>query len=256
MRAWLAVAVIAAGCGGSPRTAEVWRPAPGTTWQWQLSGTIDTSLDVAMYDVDLFDAPDAVLAELKGRGIKVVCYFSAGSHEEWRPDAADVPAAAIGGALDDWPGERWVDIRSPAVRTWTLARLDRAKQRGCDAVEPDNVDGYDNTTGFPLTAANQLDFARFLAREAHARRLSIGLKNNLGQVRQLVGEYDWALDEECAAHDECDELAPFIDAGKAVFHVEYGPASLATTVCPDANTRRFDTLIKSTTLDAWRVACR
>lgn len=256
MRSSLAAVVLAAGCGGSSPATEIWRPAPGTTWQWQLSGTIDTSLAVEMYDVDLFDAPDAVLAELKGRGIKVVCYFSAGSHENWRPDAADLPAAALGDALDGWPGERWVDIRSLAVRAWTVARLDRAKQRGCDAVEPDNVDGYDNGSGFPLTAANQLDFARFLAREAHDRGLSIGLKNNLAQVPELVGEYDWALDEECAKYDECDELAPFIAAGKAVFHVEYGTQALAASVCPDANARRFDTLIKSATLDAWRVACR
>ena len=66
----------------------VWRPTPGTSWQWQLSGSIDDSLDVAMYDVDLFDAPTAVIERLHARGIKVICYFSAGSFESWRPDAA------------------------------------------------------------------------------------------------------------------------------------------------------------------------
>ena len=35
----------------------VWRPAPCTSWQWQLTGTIDTSFDVEMYDIDLFDVP-------------------------------------------------------------------------------------------------------------------------------------------------------------------------------------------------------
>ena len=42
----------------NPPTA-VWQPKPGTTWQWQLTGEIDTSFDVAMYDIDLFDTPQA-----------------------------------------------------------------------------------------------------------------------------------------------------------------------------------------------------
>src|SRR5689334_9965680 len=54
-----------------PPPPSVWHPTPGTTWQWQLSGTIDTSFDVAMYDIDLFDAPDAKIATLHAAGRKV-----------------------------------------------------------------------------------------------------------------------------------------------------------------------------------------
>jgi len=260
----LAVAMLAS-CKSSPTTpnevdtervpAGIWRPTPGTTWQWQLSGTIDTSLPAMMYDIDLFDAPDDVLATLRARGIRIVCYFSAGSHEDWRADAAEFPAAAIGSPLDGWPGERWLDIRWPAVRTRMQARLARAKQRGCDAVEPDNVDGYANKSGFPLTAADQLDYNRFLAREAHTLGLSIGLKNDLDQVAQLVSEFDFAVVEECVAHAECDALAPFIAANKPVFHVEYGAATLAATVCATTKPLGFATLIKNQELDAWRVVC-
>ena len=241
---------------GPPGPSGIWKPTPGTSWQWQLSGTIDTSLAVAMYDIDLFDAPDAVLSNLHARGITIVCYFSAGSHEPSRADAAELPADAIGRALEGWPDEHWLDIRSAAVRTLMKARLARAKERGCDAVEPDNVDGYTNRSGFPLTAADQLDFNRFLAREAHALGLSIGLKNDLDQVRELVSEFDWALVEECLAYDECAALAPFIAANKAVFHVEYGADARAGAVCPKVKPLRFDTLIKNVDLDARRVACR
>ncbi len=241
--------------GGEPVAAGIWHPAPGTTWQWQLAGTIDTSLPVMMYDVDLFDAPDDVLSRLRARGIRIVCYFSAGSHEDWRADAAELPASVIGKPLDGWPGERWLDIRSAAVRAQMRARLARAKQRGCDGVEPDNVDGYTNPSGFPLTAADQLDFNRFLAREAHGLGLSIGLKNDLAQVTELVGDFDWALVEECVVHEECAALAPFTAANKPVFHVEYGAGTLATTVCPATRALGFTTLIKNLELDAWRVAC-
>lgn len=234
----------------------IWRPAPGTSWQWQLSGTIDTTVDAVMYDVDLFETPAALVRVLHGGGRIVVCYFSAGTIEEGRPDFADFPAGAIGMTLPDWPMERWLDTRDATVRDIMRRRLDLAVTRGCDGVEPDNVDAYANASGFPLTADDQLDFNRFIATEAHARGLSVGLKNDLDQVATLVGDFDWALDEECFQYTECDLLQPFIDAGKAVFQVEYGDAALAATVCPQANALDFDTLIKNVDLDAWRIACR
>jgi hypothetical protein len=233
----------------------IWRPLPGTSWQWQLTGTIDTSLQVAMYDVDLFTAPDSALHTLARRGVKIVCYFSAGTYEPYRPDVGDLPRAVIGKRVAGWLDERWLDIREPTVRALVRARLDRAVKRGCDAVEPDNVDGYANDTGFPLTAADQRTFAVFIAAEAHARRLSVGLKNDVEQVPELVAHFDWALDEECLEHDECDALAPFIAADKAVFHVEYGDEKIAPRVCSAVRARGFDTLIKHRLLDAFRIAC-
>jgi hypothetical protein len=234
---------------------EVWQPAPGTSWQWQLTGTIDTSIDVAMYDVDLFEAPDAKLEELHAAGRIVICYFSAGSHEDWREDAGSFPAAALGDPLDGWEGERWLDIRDDGVRTVMKARLDRAAARGCDGVEPDNVDGYANTTGFPLTAADQLSFNRFLAAEAHARGLSVGLKNDLDQIEALVADFDWALDEECVRYDECDLLLPFLEADKAVFHAEYATSTELDAICAVTGPLGLSTIVKNLDLDSFRLAC-
>lgn len=68
-----------------------WMPksSDALTWQWQIQGTIDTSLNVDMYDIDLFDTPVSTIQFLQSQGKKVVCYFSAGSYEGWRPDWAD-----------------------------------------------------------------------------------------------------------------------------------------------------------------------
>jgi hypothetical protein len=249
------VAPDAGGGGGSADGGEVWAARPGTSWQWQLTGTLDTSIDVQMYDIDLFATTPASIDGLHAAGRTVICYLSAGSREDWRPDAAQFPAEVIGKGLDGWPGERWLDTRSDAVRAIMKARLDRAVAKKCDGVEPDNVDAYGTDTGFPLTAATQLDYNRFLAREAHARGLSVGLKNDLEQVRALLADFDWALDEQCLEFDECNGLVPFIEAGKAVFHVEYGAESKAQTVCPKTKPLGFSTLIKKLDLDAWRVAC-
>lgn len=236
-------------------SATWWQPKPGVSWQWQLSGTVDTSVDVAMYDIDLFATPQTTIQALKKRGKIVICYLSAGSYENYRSDAGLFSAGVLGNTLDGWPDERWLDIRqidllAPIMR----ARMDQAKAKGCDGIEPDNIDGYTNNTGFPLTSADQLRFNRWLAAEAHQRGLSIGLKNDLDQVADLVDTFDWAINEQCFAYGECHLLKPFIAAGKAVFGVEYDLAE--SQFCPQANALNYDWLKKRLALDSWRSACR
>jgi len=235
---------------------QVWRPAPCTTWQWQLSGTIDTSFDVAMYDIDLFEAPQATIDALHTAGRKVVCYFSAGSWEPWRPDAGNFPQEVLGNPLDPPFGdELWLDIRRIDLLGPIMgARLDLAVTKGCDGVEPDNVDGYSNDTGFPLTAQDQLTYNRWLAAAAHARGLSVGLKNDLDQIGALVDGFDWALDEQCWEYSECGLLGPFVARGRAVFGVEYvGDPAL---FCPPLNALGYSWLKKQILLGAWRIDCR
>ena len=241
------------------RAAEPWRPVTGTSWEWQISGRVDTSHDVAMYDVDLFDTPLATIDRLHREGRVVICYFSAGTLETFRHDVGALDEAAIGRDLRGWKRERWLDVRAASVRGLMLARLDLAVERRCDGVEPDNVDAYENESGFDLTADDQLAYDRFLAREAHARGLSVGLKNAVGLARALEPDFDWALDEECLVYRECHALAPFIAAGKAVFHVEYtrGPPSpdAVRGICTSPAIRGFSTLVKTREIGPDRASC-
>ncbi len=238
----------------TPSPGDWWRPGPGVSWQWQLTGNIDTSFDVTMYDIDLFDAPQETIDDLHAAGRIVICYFSAGSWEAWRPDADDFPESVLG-EPNGWPDERWLDIRQlDILGPLMTARLDLAVAKGCQGVEPDNVDGYTNNTGFPLTYQDQLTYNIWLAEQAHARQLSIGLKNDLAQIPDLVAHFDWALNEQCFQYDECETLLPFIAAGKAVFGVEYW--GRPGVFCPQANALNYDWLKKHLDLDAWRVACR
>lgn len=232
-----------------------WQPEPGTSWQWQLSGTVDTSFQVQMYDIDLVETPVKVIAQLHAQGKVVVCYLSAGSWEAWRTDAGAFPADVLGKTLAGWPDEKWLDIRKLDILGPILeARMDLAVTKLCDGIEPDNVDGYLNDTGFPLSYQDQLAFNKWLTAQAHLRGLSIGLKNDLDQVDDLVTYFDWALNEECFAYNECDKLLPFVQAGKAVFGVEY--TGDLDVFCPAANAMNFDWLKKNIDLDAWRESCR
>ena len=234
---------------GAPR----WQSAPGSSWQWQLSGTVDTGVDAAVYDIDGFDTSAAVVAELHAKGRKVICYVNAGAYEDFRPDRSAYPASLLGSG-NGWQGERWLDIRRLDVLRPILGkRFDLCRSKGFDAVEPDNVDGYQNDSGFPLTAADQLAFNRMVAGLGHARGLTVGLKNDLDQVPRLVGDFDFAVNEQCAEYRECDELTPFVERGKAVFEAEY---NLPTTAfCPQARRLGFSALRKHLDLDAWRQAC-
>lgn len=233
----------------------IWKPALNTSWQMQFTGLpVDQSVNATMYDIDLFDNDTSVIASLHSKGRKVVCYFSAGSWEDWRPDASQFPASVLGNS-NGWPGERWLDIRNlTALGPIMNARLDLAKQKGCDGVDPDNMDGYTNNTGFPLTGAQQITYNKFIADAAHARGLSVGLKNDIDQVDALLNSFDWMLNEQCFQYNECNTLTPFISAGKPVFNVEY---SLQTSqFCPQANAMNFNSLKKNLNLDASRTACR
>lgn len=138
---------------------------PGTHWQWQLSGILDTSPDVAVYDIDLFETSASTMTFLSQAGRKVVCNFSAGSWEAFRPDANDFPTEVLGNPPDPpWQDERWLDIRRIDLLAQILrVRLDLAASTGCFGVEPDNVDGYTHLSGFALTATDQLDFSRWIA---------------------------------------------------------------------------------------------
>jgi len=238
-----------------------WQPRVSDTWQLQLTGTVDTSHDVDIYDIDLFDTSAGVIQQLHDDGRRVLCYFSAGSYENWRPDQGDFNQADLGATLDGWPDERWLDIRSAQVRAIMQARLDLAVQKGCDGVDADNVDGYTNAPGFPLIAADQLDYNRFLAREAHSRDLLIALKNDLDQIDGLVDAFDLAVNEQCHEYDECDALAPFIAAGKPVFNAEYdhayvNDAAARQALCNAAHSLDLRTLVLPLDLDgSFRYSC-
>ncbi|ABF10096.1 hypothetical protein ACUXAV_004556 [Cupriavidus metallidurans] len=237
-----------------------WMPSVTDTWQLQLQGKLDTSYNVAVYVLDLFDTPPSTIASLKEQGRRVVCYFSAGSSEDWRPDFQSFQPSDMGNVLSGWAGERWLDTRSSNVRGIMAARMDLAVSKGCDGVDPDNVDGYTNNTGLPLTADTQLDYNRFLANAAHARGLAIGLKNDVGQLTDLASSFDFAINEQCFQYNECGGYSAFTAQGKPVFNVEYATkwkdATKRPALCANAAALSIRTLVLPLALnDKYRYSC-
>jgi hypothetical protein len=236
-----------------------WHPTAGMTWQWHLSEPpVDTSIDAEVYDIDLFDNDASVVADLHSKGRKVICYISVGSLEDWRPDKDKFPKQVIGKDYDGWPGEKWLDIRQiDLLAPIMLARLDLCKQKGFDAVEPDNMEIYDNDTGFPITYDDQIKYARWLADQAHSMGLAIGMKNASDQVKDLVDKFDFAITEDCFDQGWCENMIPFITANKPVFAAEYTDTGVNfQAACAKAAKLNFSLIQKNRILTAFRVTCK
>jgi hypothetical protein len=250
-----------------------WQPTAGTTFQIQLSqvmtSTTGLPAGIQAYDVDLFDTPASIIAGLKTAGKKVICYFSAGTAENWRTDFSKFQAADLGTEMTDWEGEFWLHTPNANVRAIMVARLQLAKAKGCDGVDPDNLDvySYSGTSGFTdLTTATTINYVTYLAGQAHALGLAIGLKNAGEIIPTIQPLLQWVVTEQCADYNECDIYKPFATAGKPVFNIQYPFAgNNKKTAVTDAmkakyctggsNVPGFSNIMKHMNLDSWVYNC-
>jgi hypothetical protein len=251
----LTVLLVAFGVAApAPARAAHWNPPAGATWQVQFSGSLDLSVNAAVFDLDAFDTTSRVVKKLHSRGRSAVCYVNAGAWEDWRPDANRFPAVVKGKDLDGWPGERWLDIRQLDVLAPLLSnRIAMCAAKGFDGVEFDNVNGYSNDSGFPLTSGDQITFNRWLAQAAHDHGLAVGLKNTLELAHELEPHFDFAILEQCFQYRECALAAPFVDARKSVLDIEYSLARGA--FCGKAADLGITAMRKRLNLGAWRRPC-
>ncbi|KAF2867967.1 glycoside hydrolase superfamily, partial [Massariosphaeria phaeospora] len=198
-----------------------------TSWDIVLNGggSIDKISqviedDYQVIDIDLFDTSKETISDLKASK-KVICYFSAGSQEGWRSDSDEFKNGDVGNALDGWPDEKWVDVKSDNVRNIMKKRIKMAAENGCTAIDPDNVDGFVSQDGFGYDKSAYVDYLRFLAQEAQTNNLAIGLKNAVDLIPEVVNFMQFAINEQCHEFRECDQYKPFTAANKAVFNIEY-----------------------------------
>jgi hypothetical protein len=210
---------------------------------------------VQVFTSDL-ETKSSVIQALHSAGRLVLCYFSAGSMEPFRSDAAAFPANALGASLSDYPEERWVDVRDATVRSLMQARLAKAANAGCDGVHPSGLGAFLANTELGFTRADQLAYNHWLAGAAHGLGLSIGLVEGDASLSQAeVADFDWIVVWSCV-DSGCPAAAPFVAAGKAAFLIEYGDETRAAAVCAPAKALGLSAIIKKDSdLDAFRVGC-
>jgi hypothetical protein len=233
--------------------APIGRVTQGLRLQYQLVGSVDPALEAELFVIDLFNSSSSLIDGLHARDKVAIAYLSAGTHEPFRDDVDALPERVIGRNLVAYPQESWLDVRTPEVRELMTARLDRARDKGFDGVVPTNLSMSRTDTGFEITLEEQLEYSRFLASEAHARGLEVGLAGELEQASALAPHFDFAIHFGCIANDSCRELEPFISQGKPVFDIEV--EGDAAEVCARAMQLDLHAILKRPGLDAYRVGC-
>ncbi len=224
-----------------------WVPPARLTWYWQLQGRVAVKL-VQATDFDGFDNSAATVARFHALGQRAICYIDVGTWENWRPDARRFPASVLGRG-NGWPGERWLDIRRLRVlQPIMTARFRMCRAKGFDAVEPDNLDGWENRTGFTLTAREQLTYDKWVARTVHSLGMAVFQKGDPEQAAKLEPYFDGALDEQCNQYRECYRLAPYLRAHKPVLDAEYR-RSLYPGFCARDNARGIMGALYNTALN-------
>jgi hypothetical protein len=248
----------------APPQGLLWQPSSQSPirWEWLLSTTPAASsllTNIGVYDVDGFDSSAELVNAMHARSIHAICYIDAGTWENWRSDAGPFPASVLG-APNGWPGERWLDIRQIKLLAPIMtARFQMCKDKGFDAVEPDNIDGYTNGPGFPLTASDQIAYNEWIATTVHGLGMSVALKNDGDQIATLLPFFDFDINEQCVQYSECDMLKPFVMAGKAVFETEYNGNQVTTkttSACSQLTTLNFNGIETDLNLDVTALQCR
>jgi hypothetical protein len=219
--ALLASAALVALGGLRAAGAGWWKPPQRLTWYWQLQGKVKNSEPVMAFDIDGFENSAAEVSALHAEGKHVICYIDVGTAENWRPDYGSFPQSVLG-APNGWAGERWLDIRQLGVLEPIMEkRFAMCSEKGFDAVEPDNIEGYANQSGFPLTAQDQLTFNEWVAGDVHSLGMAVFQKNDPEQTQQQLSMFDGALTEQCNQYQECSSYQPYLLAGKPVINAEY-----------------------------------
>lgn len=197
---------VLATCPGTAPSPTYFKPTVADTFLYDIETTAISVPSVksnkgvvvnpSVYIVDLFSTPTEQIAKYKQAGKHVVCYFSAGSWESGRPDSKTFSPECYCGKgekadangvcksdknqLDGWD-EWWLDLHNPTclaqVQAIQKQRIALARSKGCDGIDPDNVDAYDNGNPHGITMGDSVSYVKWLASTAHSMGLASGLKN-------------------------------------------------------------------------------
>ena len=102
-----------------------------------------------------------------------------------------------------------------------IRRFEMCREKGFDAVEPDNIEAFENNSGFPITAAEQLTYNEWVAEEVHSLGMAVLQKNDVQQTPRTGGLLRRRPHRAVQPVPECEALAPYVAAGKPVLNAEY-----------------------------------
>ena len=94
---------------------------------------VDSSVCVVVVVSQGSDDSASTIATIHSLCKEAICYFSAGTYENWRSDASSFAAADLGSAVEGWAGENWLSTSSSNVRAIMTARTALVASKGAMA---------------------------------------------------------------------------------------------------------------------------
>ncbi len=239
-------------------------PNIGANWDWQLSvEQIRPPKTIKAFGTDPENVTREEIIALNKSGIYTICYVSVGTLEDWRSDVSVFydknifPSKLVGKSYDGWEGEYFLDITQENLRPIMQKRFKDCAAKGFLAIEPDNMDVYINDSGFDISKEQTLRYIRSLAKDAHNMGLEIGQKNVAELTDKLVDIMDFVITESCYQDGWCNDILPYIKAGKPVFDAEYNDRKINfKAACAYAKKHKISMILKDRDLSYAYEACQ
>jgi hypothetical protein len=238
-----ALLLLVASCSTSePEPPSVQLPPSGGKFDYQIGGVYqpDARVKIVVRDRSKLPVGDRYN----------ICYLNAlqtqpdpmeGSLSWWQQNHGDLLVKKPDGQpviVPQWE-EGVLDI-STAEKRGRILDIQKKWIEGCktsrfQAIEADNLDSHTWAGGaFDINATKE--FMKSFVRHAHEKGLAVAQKNGgeLGDSGKKYVGFDFAITEDCQAHDECK---PYADAfGDNVFQIEYTDEAFQSS-CADRGGR-------------------
>ncbi|KAL4445188.1 hypothetical protein ABPG74_022001 [Tetrahymena malaccensis] len=245
----------------------VWQPPIKSTFYYQTSGILNYGVKASVYFIDFLRNQSAV-ADLKSSGRRVVCNFSIGIYERNIADSNNIPKSLLGNPVPGMYQANFLNIagyQTSGLGSVMTARIDLAKQLGCDAVQFDNYDYYqmNQITGLLLNYQIQLSYFQYLAYYAHSQGLAVSLKNNQSQASDLFNSVDFVFSDTCdGTASSCSYMDQYVNNNKAAFGISYRENYLNyiadqdwQQLCVQYILKNYSWLIRTKSQDGYSLRC-
>jgi hypothetical protein len=205
-------------------TASAWAPPPANaSFDYQIGEPYTPPAGVTVVSRD----HDATAAS----GLYNICYVNAFQAQTdaaswWKTNHPDLLLHDAKGNLvidQDWD-EILLDFSTAAKRaaltTIVGGWMDGCASKGFKGVEPDNLDSWTRSKNL-LTESEAVAYAGSLVSYAHGKGLAVAQKNtaDLSTANARQAGFDFAVAEECADFDECQNYTATY--GNHVIVIEY-----------------------------------
>ncbi len=231
-------------------------------WILSIDNYENINFKSQIIDLDVLDTPKKVIDILHKDLNIVIWYINVWAIENYRDDYKDFSDEIVWRVYPWWEDEKFLDIKNyDKFKYLILNRLDIAKEKWFDWIEPDNMDTFDNQeeTWFKITKEDEINYIKWLNKEVKKRWMFLIQKNAPELSNSLDDILDWVLIEWAFYNNIFKYYLNYIKKWKIVLNVEYTDNTnkdyFLQYVCKKSNELWFISILKNRDLDDFILEC-